>query len=48
MPIPAPIKNVQSDEVGTVVQDFIDDDVKRLEVKKQSDGTFTVIPLPLD
>ncbi|MEK6589347.1 MAG: hypothetical protein AABZ11_01575 [Nitrospinota bacterium] len=41
----APIKNVPKDDVGQVVQDFIDDGVKRLKVEEQSDGNFTVTPL---
>lgn len=45
MSTPAPVKNIKKDEVSQVVQDFIDDGAKRLEVKKQSDGTFTVTPL---
>lgn len=42
---PAPVKNIDKDDVGQVVQDFIDDGVKRLEVKKQADGAFSVTPL---
>lgn len=36
--------DVPKEEVGDTVQDFIDNDVKRLEVFEQPDGKFTIAP----
>ena len=36
--------DVPREEVGAAVQDFIDNDVKRLEVFEQPDGKFTIAP----
>lgn len=47
--VPPPITDVPPEEVGDTVQGFIDfDQVKKMEVKIQPDGTFTVTPQPLD
>jgi hypothetical protein len=44
--MPPAITDISSDKVGEVVQDFIDfDDIKELEITKQSNGTFTVTPV---
>jgi hypothetical protein len=36
--------DVPKDDVGTVVQDFIDNGVTQLEVTGQTNGNFTVTP----
>lgn len=41
-----PRTDVPPDDVGEVVQDFVDDDVEHIDVKKQPDGNFTITPLP--
>lgn len=44
--VPPPVSDVPPDQVGSVVQDFIDfDDVVELKVSKQSNGKFTVTPV---
>ena len=44
--MPPAITDISSDKVGEVVQDFIDfDDIKELEITKQSNGKFTVTPV---
>jgi hypothetical protein len=43
--MPPPITDIPSDQVGGVVQDFIDlDGVKELTVTQQTNGKFTVTP----
>ena len=43
--LPLPITDVPQEEVGNTVQGFIDfDEVKKLEVKAQPNGNFTVTP----
>lgn len=44
--VPPSVTDVPSDQVGSVVQDFIDfDDVVELKVDKQSNGKFTITPV---
>ena len=44
--LPEPISEVPSEQVGEIVQEFIDyDGVKRLKVEQQANGKFTVTPL---
>lgn len=44
-PLPEPIADVPQGEVGDTVQSFIDNDgVTELQVKRQSDGNFTITP----
>ena len=38
------IGGVPADQVGQVVQDFVDDGVENIAVEKQDDGAFVVIP----
>ena len=40
----APIRDVPRDQVGRVVQAFVDNGESRVEAIKQSNGLFTVIP----
>ena len=40
-----PIDNITQDEVGQVVQDFVDNGIKILKVEKQQDGLYKVTPL---
>lgn len=41
-----PMTGVAKDQVGQVVQDFVDyGQVNQLHVDKQSDGTYTVTPV---
>jgi hypothetical protein len=43
--LPKPITDIPPEEVGEVVQSFIDNDgVKRMDVNEQPDGLFTVTP----
>ena len=42
----APLSDVPPDEVGKVVQRFIDyDNVKQLTVNQQPNGNFTITPV---
>jgi hypothetical protein len=44
--MPPAVRNIPSDQVGDVVQTFIDTDhVKELKVVQQADGTFTITPV---
>ena len=36
------VTDISKDEVGTVVQDFIDDGAKKVLVERQADGNYTV------
>ena len=40
-----PIEDIPPKEVGEVVQSFVDNGGEHLEVRKQPDGNFTVIPV---
>ena len=43
--VPNPIRNIPKNDVSDVVQKFIDyDEVTEMEVFKQPDGKFTVVP----
>jgi hypothetical protein len=40
--MPAPVRQVPPDQVGAVVQTFVDAGCKKVEATKELDGTYTV------
>ena len=47
--VPNPIQNIPKNDVGDTVQKFIDyDNVTKMEIFRQPEGKFTVIPTKVD
>ena len=43
--LPEPVKDIPPNQVGEVVQSFIDNDgVKQMDISQQTNGNYTVTP----